>query len=293
MLSPMSDGYEPVRRALALVESRLTEPISLGEMAREACLSPWHFHRMFVGAVGEPPIGYLRRRRLSEAAKRLKSTESNVLEIALTYGFESQAAFSRAFRSQYGVPPSRFRREVALTPSLYYGPMNPANLSPKGTIMEPKIVEKPGFTVVGLSLRVTPTPENMKKIPLLWDQFGPRIASIPGRKNWECFGLCMPEERTKDDQPCFTYLCAMEVEPGHPVPDGMQSLEVPAARYAVFAFEDHISRIGPFIDKVFGEWMPASGLPRVSSPEFEHYDQRWDPKTGTGVVDYYVPIALL
>ena len=85
----------------------------------------------------------------------------------------------------------------------------------------------------------------------------------------------------------------METAPNAEIPAGFVRLEVPAARYAVFTFNDHISRIGPFLDKVFGEWFPATGLSRASAPEFEFYDHRFDGATGNGEVDYYIPVELL
>lgn len=291
MLPSMSDGYEPIRRALAFVEQRLTVPVTLAEIAREACLSPWHFHRVFTGVVGETPIGYLRRRRLSEAARALRGSTRSVLEIALEYGFESQAAFTRAFRNQYGLPPHRFRREVVLAPNLLYEPLRPEGLAGKGNAMEPKMIERPAFTVVGLSRMFTP--ETTRQIPQMWGEFVPRMGEIAATNPRECYGLCVPLEKTAEDQPCFIYACALETAPEAPVPAEFARFEVPAARYAVFTFEDHISRIGAFLDKVFGEWFPATGLPRVSAPEFEFYDERFDGGTGHGQVDYYIPVALL
>ncbi|MEZ4655111.1 MAG: GyrI-like domain-containing protein, partial [Candidatus Eisenbacteria bacterium] len=108
--------------------------------------------------------------------------------------------------------------------------------------MKPKIVDRPAFAVVGLSRAFSP--ETMKQIPLLWTEFAPRIPTLEGKKGWDCYGLCVPDENASGDQAGFTYVCCMEVEPGTPAPEGLTYLEVPAARYAVFTFDDHISRIG-------------------------------------------------
>ena len=288
----MSDGYEPIRRALAHIEGNLDDPaLNLAEIAREACLSPWHFHRVFTGTVGETPITYVRKRRLSEGAKKLKRETSTVLDIALACGFDSQAAFTRAFRAHYGVPPVTFRRDVHLTINRVYEPIDAANLRPRGAVMEPKMIEKPAFTVVGLAKEFTP--ETAKEIPQLWTEFGPRIGSIPGQKGFHCFGMCVEAEKVVDGQPCFTYAACVEVGQDAEAPDGLAKFQVPAARYAVFTFDDHISRISGFIDRIFGEWFPATGLTRATGPDFEYYDHRWNPQTGTGEVDYYIPVELL
>ena len=74
--------------------------LSLAEIAREACLSPFHFHRSFRAFFGETPHQFVVRLRLDRAADRLRRTNSSVTDIALAVGFESPAHFSRAFKTR-------------------------------------------------------------------------------------------------------------------------------------------------------------------------------------------------
>jgi len=88
----------------------------LEKLAEIACFSRFHFHRIFHALVGEPVGAYVRQLRLRQASSRLVHSSSSVTEIALNAGFESPAAFSRAFSRQFGESPSRFRkRGKALT----------------------------------------------------------------------------------------------------------------------------------------------------------------------------------
>ncbi len=79
------------------------------ELAELAHFSPFHFHRIFRGMTGESLQAHLRRLRLERAASKLRQTTDSILRIALDSGFESHAAFSRAFKSQLGHTPSDWR----------------------------------------------------------------------------------------------------------------------------------------------------------------------------------------
>lgn len=87
-------------------------PVSLADVARVACVSPFHFHRAFSQAFGETPHAYLTAVRLAHARERLE-TGVSVVEACLEAGFSSPSAFSRLFRSQFGEPPSAIRRKFA------------------------------------------------------------------------------------------------------------------------------------------------------------------------------------
>ncbi|MBI4903546.1 MAG: helix-turn-helix transcriptional regulator [Acidobacteria bacterium] len=86
--------------------------VSLLSVAREACLSPYHFHRGFAHAFGRTPHAYLTAVRLEGARRQLESGAS-VLEACLAAGFSSTSAFTRLFRSHFGEPPSAVRRKFA------------------------------------------------------------------------------------------------------------------------------------------------------------------------------------
>jgi AraC-like DNA-binding protein len=86
--------------------------VSLASVARAACLSPFHFHRGFTQAFQKTPHAYLTALRLAKA-RRMIQTGSTALDACLAAGFASPSAFNRAFRSQYGEPPSAVRRKFA------------------------------------------------------------------------------------------------------------------------------------------------------------------------------------
>ena len=98
-------------RARAHAEDALGDPLSLDRLAREAAMSPFHFHRAFSRAFSETPAAFVRRRRLERAREALLTSDKPVTEICLEAGFASLGSFSTLFRSRFGVSPSTARRQ--------------------------------------------------------------------------------------------------------------------------------------------------------------------------------------
>jgi len=110
---PTASAVARVTRAVRLIERNI-EPnpeaaLTLGSLAREAGLSPYHFLRTFEGLTGVTPHKYVLRARLREAAMRLAAEPARVLDIALDCGFGDVSNFNHAFRAEFGVSPRIFR----------------------------------------------------------------------------------------------------------------------------------------------------------------------------------------
>ena len=105
---------ELVNRAIALMEDNLTTATEPLRVAKAAGYSRFHFDRLFLATLGETPADYLRKRRLSEAARELVTTHKPLVEIALDYQFQSQEAFTRAFKRMFGISPGTYRKRGRL-----------------------------------------------------------------------------------------------------------------------------------------------------------------------------------
>lgn len=112
--STLDDYQGRLMRVLVHIQRHLDEPLPLEDLARIACFSACHFHRIFSGMMGESLHEHVRRLRLERAALRLKYTEHPVTEIALDAGYETHEAFTRAFKAAYGLAPVRFRSRKSL-----------------------------------------------------------------------------------------------------------------------------------------------------------------------------------
>ncbi|MEI4263375.1 AraC family transcriptional regulator [Roseovarius sp. D0-M9] len=100
------------RRCLELMHARLSEDISLDELAAEARLSPYHFGRMFKQSVGVPPRVYLTRLRVEKACDLLEQTNLPITQIALEVGYSSNQVLARVFLKHMRMSPSDYRRAV-------------------------------------------------------------------------------------------------------------------------------------------------------------------------------------
>jgi AraC family transcriptional regulator len=109
--STREENFRRVSLAREFVHANLDRPLTLKQIAGEARLSPFHCHRVFVAAFGEPPHRYLRRIRLERAALLLRKQDRTVLEICGEVGFDSLGSFTTLFRRQFGVAPGAFRRK--------------------------------------------------------------------------------------------------------------------------------------------------------------------------------------
>lgn len=101
-----------VQDALNYIETNLSKELSLDEIANAVGFSKFYFHRTFQSDIGMPVYDYIRKRRLANAASLLLSTDVSIIDIALTFCFESQEAFTRAFKSVYQMPPGRYRAAI-------------------------------------------------------------------------------------------------------------------------------------------------------------------------------------
>ncbi len=99
-----------IGRALALMHGSPARAWTVEELAREVALSRSALAERFVALVGEPPIQYFARWRLALAAQALRAGGEAIVRIAERSGYESEAAFSRAFKREFGVPPGEWRK---------------------------------------------------------------------------------------------------------------------------------------------------------------------------------------
>jgi AraC family transcriptional regulator len=106
----LQDQFELIEEVMRYIRHHIHEPIDRGTLAAVAGFSIPHFHRVFTAHVGESAISYVRRLRLERAARKLRMGAVDITEVALAAGYDSHAAFSKAFKQQFGLSPSEFRQ---------------------------------------------------------------------------------------------------------------------------------------------------------------------------------------
>lgn len=104
------DHRQRIRRVAAFIDENIDGRLNLQSLAAVACLSPFHFQRIYHQLVGETPAETVRRLRLTRAATQIAQGEVSVTEAAVFAGYGSSQAFCRAFRRRFGVAPSRLKK---------------------------------------------------------------------------------------------------------------------------------------------------------------------------------------
>jgi AraC family transcriptional regulator len=275
------DTMRPIERTVWYVESHLNMAMSLDDIAKIAGLSRFALTRAFRAATGYTVLAYVRARRMSEAAKSLQRGTPSILDVALSVGYGSHEAFSRAFRSHFGCTPAEVRGGGRL-PLTEIIDMSKDDSQPK---LAPRFTDHKAFQVAGLRRRFSM--QDTAGIPGLWQSFVPHIGSIPGEVPGAAYGVC-----TNVDGNSFDYLCGVEVVSASDLPEAFTALDVPANRYAIFHHGGHITDIHAIMRAIFSDWLPASGHQAAAAPLFERYGPEFDSRTGAGGFDIYVPLKV-
>ena len=269
-------------RVLWYIEGHLSGDLSLEEIAGVAGISRFHLSRMFPATTGHSLSGYIRARRLSEAAKRLADGAPDILTVALSAGYGSHEAFTRAFRQHFQVTPEQVRAEGRNT-NLKLLEAIRMDEAVERKLAAPRIEHRPAFHVFGLSQRSDSTNAGIAE---LWDRFAPHLGNIAGQRGTASYGVM----HNHDDAGCYDYVCGVEVAEYPSEPAGFARVTVPEQNYVVFEHDGHISAIGSTWKNIWDEAMAASGHQGAKGPLFERYDERFDGQTGLGVVEIWIPI---
>ena len=117
-------------------------------------------------------------------------------------------------------------------------------------------------------------------------RFGPHIGNIPGQIGRTAYGV----RCNSDDEGNFDYICGVEVSSFSELPPNFSRVRIPEQRYAVFSHRDHVSTIRRTINTIWSKWLPESAHEAADAPDFERYGEEFDPRTGTGGVEIWIPI---
>lgn len=274
---------DPVGKALWFIETNLGSELSLAGIAASGGVSRFQLLRAFAAATGFSVMGYVRHRRLSEAAKRLTSGADDILVVALDHGYGSHEAFTRAFRDQFGITPEAARTRgdhanLKLVEAITVDDGLIVDLAP------PRFVDGRAMLIAGIGERYTF--ETNQGIPFQWQRFAPYIGHIAGQVGRATYGMCC----NQDGEGRYDYVCGVEVSSFADLPPELQRVRVPKRRYAVFTHQGHVSLLRAVAYTIWNRMLPELGLEVADAPDFERYDERVNPQTGMGTVEVWIPL---
>src|SRR5580658_5685799 len=261
-----------INRVIDYLRRNLDRQVNLKELAKVACFSEFHFHRIFRAVSGETLNNFTNRLRLEKAARHLRFSDRSLTDIALDCGFSSSATFSRAFRTGYDTSPSQFRKSgeikkskicKELCPGQEY--VLPMSAEEKRAAFPVRLIEVPERQVA--YIRIT----NAFDLDRLLAVFK---KMIEWAKSQDIFSQGILFGMTVDD-PDVTpkHLYRYEVCLASSVPfqcmKGMSKLRMPAMRYAATKVSGDIRKVATAWDYLVRSWLINSAYEPEHAPALE------------------------
>jgi AraC family transcriptional regulator len=246
-----------LERVINHIAEHLDDELDLERLAKIACFSPCHFHRIYHAVQGETARDTVRRLRLHRAALDLIDGALPIERIARRAGYGSQAAFTRAFRSSYGLPPARYQGGAAAAR---------AHMERSPNMYSVQIFETAPIHVAALAHQ-----GEYQGINRTFD----RLIGLAGAAD-----LLRPDARSfgiYHDDPDATPAAKLRSEACLQAPDGwpgrgeLRALDIAGGRYA------RVEHVGPYAELprayswLFGTWLPSSGQEAADRPCVEEY----------------------
>lgn len=249
---------ERIQRVREHIHTHLDEPLDLDSLADIACLSRFHWHRIYRAMSGETAAQTVRRLRLARAAHDLVSTPRSLDAIAERAGYGSTPAFTRAFTTAYGVPPATFRA------SGLHAELTRASQEDDAMAFPIEIRELPMRPALGL-VHAGPYSEIGRTFDRLFAIFQterllPHVRGIFGRYVDDPHAVAPADLRS---HACVFLATSTVTSPS------LESIEAGGGLYAVLTYKGPYAAIQPAYDWLFGTWLPNSGYQARDAPCLE------------------------
>lgn len=272
-----------VARVVAAIVSNPTAAHSLDELATIAHFSPFHFHRIYRGITGETVAATVRRVRLARAAQLLAAGVETVTQVAMTVGYDSPQAFSRAFREFAGMAPRAFQQQRGFAGLGLASPPRAAGATPARELAVEVVVRAPQRVHALVHRGPAST------IPHTWW----RLMQIAGE--WPvrgCIGVATGDgdEGTESPDHGFVYQAAVVLEGEPPRPSEFVPIEVAGGRYAQHTLTGPYTQINAAVAALYAAWLPQSGFEPDDRPVLEVYHSPFDTPPQDLRTDLLIPI---
>ena len=286
---PLRPTPPPLERVRRHIEANLDQPLSVATLAAVAGFSPFHFARLFASQMGLSPMSYVRRRRLQLAVRRLsEDAPPDLVQLAFECGFDSQEAFTRAFKQGLGVTPGRFKRNAIAMREMMEMPMDTATIKDNDLVLLDGLRRRAAFRIAGLSMPLDAA--SGPKIPDLWRDLLRRLP-LPGQKGREGYGVVWQSDRESGG---MTYLAGFEVAGGGTLPDDIAQVDLPDQNYRVFRLTLDGTSLHPQVKaamrEIYEVRIPRENWQLAESPDFETYNADFNPMKKGETLEFWVPV---
>jgi len=250
------------------IQDRLGEDLSLEELAEVACFSPFHFHRIFRGMVGESVKEYIRRLQVERAAQELRHSNRSIQDISMNAGYENQGSFTRIFSTIFGISPLDYRKQFRNGQKDKPGQKKYV-LSiqrPGGENMEVTIKEFDEMTVA--FVRHTGP---YRDVGSAWEKLCcDRQVRIMSGPDSLAIGICYDDpDVTREDK--IRYDACVTVRDDFVPGEGIGKQTIRGGEYAVLIQRGSFDGLLDSYRWIYGEWLPGSGREVEAGPSLEIY----------------------
>ena len=266
-----------VFKSLSYIETNLSEDICIHELAAVSGYSTFHFQRFFNHMVGDSVKSYVKKRRITEAAKILSGSNKATIDVAVQVGYQSREAFSRAFKQVYGITP-KDAKQLSVSWEVR-SVMTPKRLAfeyhRRQYGLQPSIRYQPKRYFVGKSYPME-YGSDFSQIPLVWitwDHFNywQDIYTLDGVH--ESVGLFLSAHQEK-----YEYFIGKEVPSKNFASTHLDIIELPAAWYANFFMGEASTDVFKSAWRYIMEgWYPNSGFKFAFPMALERVRGCYDP----------------
>lgn len=287
------DYLTQIQKGIDFIETHLEEDISLSQVADAANISQWHFQRIFKALSNETLKAYIRARRLANARDRLVDSDTRIIDIALASGYDTQESFSRAFKKMFELSPNEYRKVGKDIPFVKKLAIDRAYLEHlKSHIsLAPEITQQAAMTLVGLKTRFYGSASEKnnlaEKLPPLWAEFLARLGEIPDCVPGACYGVLYQAQQQSD---LLEYYAAIEVSRVTELPQGMQSITIPASTYARFCHRGDPRLLDNTVNYIYANWLLNSGHRHSYAADLEIYGEGYIAESEESQMHYAIPI---
>jgi AraC family transcriptional regulator len=262
-----------INRVIDHIRQNLDRPVKLEQLAKVACFSEFHFHRIFGAVAGETVNSFTNRLRLEKAARLLRYSDQSLTDIALGCGFSSSATFSRAFRSGYDTSPSQFRKsggeikKSKICKELFSAQeyLLPMSAEEKRAAFPVKLIDVPERQVA--YIRVTNAFE-MDRVLAALETMIEWAKSQGIFSQGTLFGMSVDDPHVTPKR-LYRYEVCLASNSAFECMEGMSKLKMPAMRYATTRVSGDIRTVTTATDYLFRGWLINSDYEPEHAPGLE------------------------
>ncbi len=269
-------GYQQrLAKVVDYIYQNLDAPLDVNTLADVACMSPYHFHRIYRLMTGETINTSIRRLRLFVSASDLIRSDKSIAAIAKQFNYASIEAYSRAFTQLFRQPPSEYRQLHRASPASLeqLAPQTWMRFQPfydqESQLMYPvEITEMPTIHLIGIKHQ-----GDYMKIGQAFD----KLCMYAGSHNLftersRSFGIYYQDPKTVPTEELESVACISVDDPDLVIDDQqIIKLSIPASRAAAIMFKGPYAELEQPYAWLFGQWLPQSELTIKDHPAFEEY----------------------